>query len=86
MEKLSSTPKNPRQFVILCFGLLKTNPQLRDNSEIIVKVLEKKDLGLFYSAYGYFWVHRNRQVLSPSFHPTKLEAKEWYYKLLLDKL
>lgn len=81
MKKLTVTPKNPRQFVSFCFGLLKSHPHLKNEDSLIVKVLEYKHYGLFYCAYGYFWVQKDRKVISLEFHVDKVSAKKFFKTL-----
>ena len=81
-QTLTHKPNNPQHFVILCFRALKFNEDLAENETLIVKIGEFKNKALFCCFYGYFWVDRNRTVLSQEFHLNKKEAILYRNKFL----
>ena len=67
LQRLETKPRNPKHFLRLLFRRAKNNPQMRDKNEFLVLSKDMHSKALFRCAYGYFWVSKDREVLSGDF-------------------
>ena len=67
LKKLSKTPKNPRHFIAMLFSLSKRDSSVRENNHYLVIKKEFMDRALVECAYGYFYVSKDKKVLSKDF-------------------
>lgn len=72
-KKLVKEPKNPQHFIAMCFIEARVNPSIKTKNQFMKKVGMLKGNALFSSAYGYFWVSKERKF-SSSFFMSKEEA------------
>lgn len=67
MKKLSKTPTNPRHFIALIFILSKKDPSIKEKNDYLVVRKEFMDKALVECAYGFFYISKEKKVLSKYF-------------------
>lgn len=72
LQRLSITPKNPKHFIRLLWQEARQDPRIKEANDYIKLVEEiNGNKALFKSAYGYFWINKQREVLSENFLKNK---------------
>lgn len=66
-KKLNHPPKTPQTFIREMFKKLKRDPDVRFNNDYLRVDKELMDKALIECAYGFFWVSKDKKVISKNF-------------------
>lgn len=66
-KKLSRQPKNPRHFIAMLFSMSRHDLSIKEGNEYLSVKKELMDMALVECAYGYFYIGKDKKVLSKDF-------------------